>query len=52
MTKSAATILIRFCTLWFGVLVGLVALLSYRRLISGDLNLPTAADSADDPPVA
>lgn len=31
---AVATILIRFCTLWFGVAVGLAAIFSSRRLIS------------------
>lgn len=31
---AVATILIRFCTLWFGVAVGLLAILSSRKLIS------------------
>lgn len=31
----AATLLIRFCTLWFGVALGFVALASVRRLLGG-----------------
>lgn len=31
---AVATILIRFCTLWFGVAVGLLAIFSSRKLIS------------------
>ncbi len=30
-TAGAATLLIRFCTLWFGVTLGLIALLAFRR---------------------
>lgn len=30
---AVATILIRFCTLWFGVLVGLLALVSNKRIL-------------------
>lgn len=43
VTRSAAaavTILIRLCTLWFGVVVGLVALAIFRRRLSGELELP------------
>lgn len=32
---ATATLLIRFCTLWFGVAVGIVALLFYSRKVSG-----------------
>ena len=35
-----ATLLIRFCTLWFGVLVGIVALLLFRKRLG-----LTASDS-------
>jgi uncharacterized protein (TIRG00374 family) len=45
MTHSAAvvaTILIRLCTLWFSVLVGVVALLAFRRRITGALELSAA----------
>jgi len=54
-TAIAATLLIRFCTLWFGVAVGLVSLLVFgRRLglggnpgdkkdVPGGLDLPLAA---------
>ncbi len=31
----AATLLIRFCTLWFGIAVGVIALISVRGLLSG-----------------
>jgi uncharacterized protein (TIRG00374 family) len=34
-TAVAATLLIRLCTLWFGVLVGLVSLWLYRRRLGG-----------------
>lgn len=43
VTRSAAaaiTILIRLCTLWFGVMVGLVALAIFRRRITGELDVP------------
>ncbi len=43
MSRSAAaaiTILIRLCTLWFGVVVGLVALTLFRRRVSGELEIP------------
>lgn len=43
MSRSAAaaiTILIRLCTLWFGVVVGLVALAIFRRCITGELEIP------------
>jgi glycosyltransferase 2 family protein len=42
VTRSAAaaiTILIRLCTLWFGVVVGLVALAIFRRRITGELEV-------------
>lgn len=45
VTRSAAaaiTILIRLCTLWFGVVVGLVALSLFRRRITGELEVPDA----------
>jgi len=45
MTHSAAvaaTILIRLCTLWFSVLVGVMALLVFRRRITGSLALSEA----------
>lgn len=32
---GGATILIRFCTLWFGVLLGLAALFRYRGVVGG-----------------
>ena len=31
----AATLLVRFCTLWFGVVIGVGALLTVRVLLSG-----------------
>jgi uncharacterized protein (TIRG00374 family) len=37
---AAITILIRLCTLWFGVVVGLVALALFRRRITGELDVP------------
>ncbi|MFH2007299.1 MAG: lysylphosphatidylglycerol synthase transmembrane domain-containing protein [bacterium] len=45
MTHSAAvaaTLLIRLCTLWFSVLVGVAALLAFRRRITGALELAAA----------
>jgi uncharacterized protein (TIRG00374 family) len=44
---AAITILIRLCTLWFGVVVGLVALTIFRRRITGELDVP---DALPDPP--
>jgi uncharacterized protein (TIRG00374 family) len=52
----AATILIRLCTLWFGVVVGLISLAVFRRRVTGTLDVldrlpedPAAADrSASD----
>ncbi len=38
----AATLLIRFCTLWFGVLIGVVALFTVRGLLRG-INTTTPA---------
>lgn len=37
----AATLLIRFCTLWFGVGIGVVALVSVRGLLRGETRAPT-----------
>jgi uncharacterized protein (TIRG00374 family) len=34
---SAATLIIRFCTLWFGVLLGIVALVWFSRRYRGEL---------------
>jgi hypothetical protein len=34
-TATTATILIRFCTLWFGVLLGIVALAWFGRRYQG-----------------
>jgi uncharacterized membrane protein YbhN (UPF0104 family) len=31
---GAATLVIRFCTLWFGVIVGLIALLAFAPRLS------------------
>ena len=36
----AATLLIRFCTLWFGVAVGVVALVTVRGLLNGERRTP------------
>lgn len=47
-SAAAVTILIRLCTLWFGVVVGLVALAIYRRRISGDLEVPEKLTPAID----
>ncbi len=38
-SAAAITILIRLCTLWFGVMVGLVALALFRRRVSGELEV-------------
>ena len=35
-TASAATLLIRFCTLWFGVSLGLLTLFIFRKHFEGD----------------
>jgi hypothetical protein len=32
-TAGAATLLIRLCTLWFAVLVGVIALILFRRRV-------------------
>ena len=55
VTRSAAaavTILIRLCTLWFGVVVGLIALAIFRRRLNGELEVgdtipPPPEDSAE-----
>jgi len=39
-TAGAATLLIRLCTLWFAVLVGVVALLAFRRRVGLSDELP------------
>lgn len=36
-TSSAATLLIRVCTLWFAVVVGLIALWVYRKTVSKEI---------------
>lgn len=36
----AATLLIRFCTLWFGVAIGIVALVTVRGLLKGERHAP------------
>jgi uncharacterized protein (TIRG00374 family) len=36
----AATLLIRFCTLWFGVAIGTVALVTVRGLLKGERHAP------------
>jgi uncharacterized protein (TIRG00374 family) len=36
----AATLLIRFCTLWFGVAIGVVALFTVRDLLKGERRAP------------
>lgn len=41
---AVATIIIRFCTLWFGVTIGLTAILSNRRLIGYVNRMGTAGD--------
>jgi len=43
-TAAVATILIRFCTLWFGVAVGLLAIVSNRRLLGFVNRMGTAAE--------
>lgn len=40
-TAGAATLLIRLCTLWFAVVVGVVALLIFRRRVGLGGELPT-----------
>lgn len=42
----AATLLIRFCTLWFGALVGVVTLLATRRMFEG--GAPEVEDSLEN----
>jgi glycosyltransferase 2 family protein len=41
-TAGAATLIIRLCTLWFAVLVGVVALLLFRRRVGLGADLPQA----------
>ncbi len=43
---GAATLLIRFCTLWFGVSIGVVGLLIFRRSL-GSPPAPAAASNQD-----
>jgi len=53
MTRSAAaaiTILIRLCTLWLGVVVGLVALALFRRRVTGELEVPDKVPQDPDAP--
>lgn len=38
-TSSAATLLIRICTLWLAVMVGLIALYIYRKNISKEIEV-------------
>lgn len=45
----AATLLIRFTTLWYGVLLGVVALLSLRGLLDSRRPTPMAADALAAP---
>ncbi|MCL4442305.1 MAG: flippase-like domain-containing protein [Firmicutes bacterium] len=44
---AVATIIIRFCTLWFGVAVGLLAIVSSRRLVSYVNQMGTAGDKEE-----
>ncbi len=45
----AATLVIRFCTLWFGVALGVVALMTVRGLLGGQKRLARAlADASGD----
>ncbi|NJP06893.1 MAG: flippase-like domain-containing protein [Chloroflexaceae bacterium] len=43
---TTATIIIRFCTLWFGVLLGVVALIWFRQRYRGDPALDSASVEA------
>lgn len=43
-TAAVATIIIRFCTLWFGVTIGLLAIVSNRRLIKYVNTMGNAAE--------
>jgi glycosyltransferase 2 family protein len=47
-TAGAATLLIRLCTLWFAVLVGVVALLVFRRNVGLGSDLPLTDASRQD----
>jgi uncharacterized protein (TIRG00374 family) len=44
---GAATLLIRFCTLWFGVSIGVIGLLLFRRSWRGPATIPESADNQD-----
>jgi len=46
---GAATLLIRFCTLWFGVSIGVVGLLIFRRSL-GSAALPEGTSDQDPAP--
>jgi uncharacterized protein (TIRG00374 family) len=45
-TAGAATLIIRLCTLWFAVLVGVVALLVFRRKVGLSAELPPELEQA------
>jgi uncharacterized protein (TIRG00374 family) len=47
-TAGAATLLIRLCTLWFAVLVGVIALLAFRRRVGLAGELPPVAALAQE----
>lgn len=53
-TAAAATLIIRLCTLWFAVLVGVLALLVFRRKVglSGDVAAQLQASREGEPPAA
>lgn len=44
---GAATLLIRFCTLWFGVSIGVVGLLLFRRSLRFHTDTPSPPESGD-----
>lgn len=49
-TATTATIIIRFCTLWFGVMLGALALVWFSQRYRADDHLDNA-DAPEDPPI-
>jgi uncharacterized protein (TIRG00374 family) len=50
-TAGAATLIIRLCTLWFAVLVGVIALLAFRRRVGLGAELPPELQMTAKPPM-
>ena len=48
---TAATLLVRFCTLWLGVAVGALALLIHQRRYTPDVTPPPGAEEPPSPAV-